>query len=44
LKQLLLSIQDLEIEKQGDEMKSSFEIWKGDEEQTDDVTIIGITL
>ena len=44
LRQLLLSIRLLEIEKQGDEMRRSFEVWKGDEEQTDDVTIIGITL
>ena len=44
LRQLLLSIQDLGIEQQGYEMKHSFELWKGEEEQTDDVTIIGITL
>lgn len=44
LRQLLLSIQDLDIEQQGYEMKHSFELWKGEEEQTDDVTIIGITL
>ena len=44
LKQLLLSIQDLKIDKQGDEMRNSFELWKGEEEQTDDVTLIGITL
>ena len=44
LRHLLLSIQDLVIEQQGYEMKNSFELWKGEEEQTDDVTIIGITL
>ena len=44
LKRLLLSIQDREIKQQGVELRNSFELWKGDEEQTDDVTIIGITL
>ncbi|MDC0100129.1 response regulator [Crocinitomicaceae bacterium] len=44
LKQLLLSIKGLDIEEQGVIVRNSFDLWKGEEEQTDDVTFIGITL
>lgn len=42
LKEMLLSVQDKSMEEQGEYLKSSFEKWKGDLEQLDDVCIIGI--
>lgn len=41
---LLLSIQDKSMDEQKDIVANAFEEWKGDEEQTDDVTLIGIQL
>lgn len=42
LKELLLSIQDLSMEQQENEIKKRFYEWKGDLEQVDDVCMIGI--
>ncbi len=41
---LLLSIQDKDIKGQGQVLKESLQIWKGNEEQTDDITTIGLKL
>lgn len=44
LKELLLSTYNEKTEKQGQLLESAFESWKGNEEQTDDVTLMGIRL
>jgi serine phosphatase RsbU (regulator of sigma subunit) len=41
-KEMLLDIQDLTMEAQHNHLKTSFENWKGNEEQVDDVLVIGI--
>ncbi|MDA3780289.1 MAG: SpoIIE family protein phosphatase [Bacteroidales bacterium] len=38
---LLQSIQDIDIKKHGKELEKSFNNWKGDEEQIDDIVFIG---
>lgn len=43
-KQLLLNIQHLTMEKQCETLDNTFENWKGDEEQIDDVLVIGIRI
>jgi len=42
--QLLLSIQNENLKKQKKIISDSFDSWKGDCEQTDDVTLLGIKL
>ena len=42
LKELLLSIQDKSMEEQKEILENTFESWKGDLEQVDDVLVIGI--
>lgn len=44
LKNLLLSIQNMEIKNQGQIMINEFENWRGETKQTDDVTILGVKL
>lgn len=44
LKQLLLNIQDQKMEKQREILIAEFEKWKGNFEQIDDVTVIGIRI
>lgn len=44
LKKLILSMQDQPIHLQEKVVEESFELWKGDEVATDDVTLIGIQL
>ncbi|MBL4706176.1 MAG: hypothetical protein JKY54_16740 [Flavobacteriales bacterium] len=41
---LILNTQDQDITTQGNLIKQSFKEWQGEEEQTDDVTIIGLEL
>jgi serine phosphatase RsbU (regulator of sigma subunit)/TPR repeat protein len=40
-KELLLSIQDIDISKQGEILSDKFNDWKGDLEQLDDICVIG---
>ncbi|MFN5458713.1 MAG: SpoIIE family protein phosphatase [Bacteroidota bacterium] len=42
LKEFLFAISDLPMSKQHEKIKSEFENWKGELEQVDDVTLIGI--
>ena len=44
LKDLLYEISPLKLSEQYQILESSFETWKGNEEQVDDVTILGIKL
>jgi serine phosphatase RsbU (regulator of sigma subunit) len=44
LNQLLLAQQNNPLDEQFNELKNTFQKWKGDLEQVDDVTIIGIKL
>ena len=44
LKELLISVSDLPMQQQKDKLNCSFNKWKGDLEQVDDVTIIGIRI
>ncbi len=44
LKDILLSIQDKSMSEQKDTLVEEFQNWKGDKEQIDDVTILGIKL
>ena len=44
LKDILLSIQDKSMSEQKDTLAEEFQNWKGDKEQIDDVTILGIKL
>lgn len=44
LKRELLSITDLDMIKQEDSLKVTFNSWKGDEDQVDDVCVIGVRL
>ena len=41
-KDLLISIQDLNLDEQFEKVQSVFNEWKGEEEQIDDVCVIGI--
>jgi len=41
-RELLLSIQDQPMKKQGETLQNTFETWRGDLEQIDDVCVIGI--
>ncbi|MEA1898112.1 MAG: SpoIIE family protein phosphatase, partial [Bacteroidota bacterium] len=41
LKKLLLDIQDLSMKEQKTRLEETFETWRGNEEQIDDVIIIG---
>jgi serine phosphatase RsbU (regulator of sigma subunit)/TPR repeat protein len=43
-KELLISIFDLEMENQKDELDMFFDKWKGDHEQIDDVCVIGVKI
>lgn len=43
-KQLLLSIQDQDMETQGETLKSTYFTYKGEEEQLDDVLVIGFEI
>ncbi len=43
-KKLLLSIQKESMKKQGQILENTFETWKGDMEQIDDVSVIGVKL
>ncbi|OFX48542.1 MAG: hypothetical protein A2046_03320 [Bacteroidetes bacterium GWA2_30_7] len=42
LKEFLLNIQDIDMESQEFALNNEFESWKGNEEQTDDVLLVGI--
>lgn len=42
MKKLFISLQNKPIQSQGEQVKSSFEDWKGDLEQVDDIVLIGI--
>ena len=44
LKNILLSIQDKSMSEQKESVAQEFHNWKGDQEQIDDATIIGIKL
>ena len=44
LRNLLLSFRNTEMNEQGQLLAQAFETWKGDQEQTDDVTVLGIRL
>jgi len=44
LKQQILAISHLPMEKQGQILESNFEIWRGTAEQVDDVMVIGIRI
>jgi serine phosphatase RsbU (regulator of sigma subunit) len=44
LKELLLQQTDLSMQKQKENLKYNFENWKGNQEQIDDVTVIGIKI
>ena len=44
LKNILLSIQGKSMLEQKEFVAQEFQNWKGDQEQTDDITIIGIKL
>jgi hypothetical protein len=44
LKELLISIAGLPVEKQRNLLSESFNNWKGDIEQIDDVTLVGIRI
>ncbi|MBW8051082.1 MAG: PAS domain S-box protein [Cytophagales bacterium] len=44
LKQLLLDIQPLSLDQQHDTLKKTFEKWKGNRQQFDDVLVIGIRM
>ena len=44
LKNILLSIQDKSMSEQKDALAQEFQNWKGDKEQIDDATIVGIKL
>jgi len=44
LKQLLLDIQHLSLDQQHDTLKKTFEKWKGNRQQFDDVLVIGIRM
>jgi hypothetical protein len=41
-KKLLIEVQNLEINKQGNRIDELFEEWKSDFEQLDDVCVIGV--
>lgn len=41
-KQTLLDMQHMSMEKQHDHLKKTLDDWKGDEEQVDDIIVIGI--
>ena len=43
-KRLLLSIQSESMKKQGQIVENTFETWKGDIEQIDDVSVIGVKI
>lgn len=44
LRELILSMQDKPMEIQKEILEVNFEAWKGDEEQTDDILVIGFTV
>ncbi|GAB4145187.1 MAG: hypothetical protein Fur0041_19890 [Bacteroidia bacterium] len=44
LKEMLISISEVEMEDQKNQFRSTFEDWKGALEQVDDITIIGIRI
>ncbi len=44
MKRLLTEIAVLEVNEQRDKIKDEFESWKGDEEQVDDILIIGLKI
>jgi len=44
LKNLILSVQELSMEEQKVKLEQAFEEWKGDLEQLDDVSVIGVRL
>jgi serine phosphatase RsbU (regulator of sigma subunit) len=44
LRQLLSEIHNLPMEEQHQELRDTFEMWKGDTRQTDDVLFIGLVL
>lgn len=44
LNALLAEISSLGLQEQREELKSRFEIWRGDQEQIDDVTVVGFKL
>ena len=44
LKKILLSIQDQTMSEQKESLVQEFQNWKGEKEQIDDVTIMGIKL
>lgn len=43
-KKLLLSIQNESMKKQGEIIETAFETWKGDVEQIDDVSVLGVKI
>lgn len=44
MKELFLSIQELEMEEQKEKINEAFENWRGLLEQVDDVCIIGVRI
>lgn len=44
LKELILKIKDLPMERKKDELKDQLFLWKGELEQVDDITIIGLKI
>ncbi|RLD94488.1 MAG: histidine kinase, partial [Bacteroidetes bacterium] len=41
-KELLLSVQSKSMEKQKQEIENTFEAWRGNVEQIDDVCVVGV--
>ncbi len=44
LKKLLFEISDKAMNKQGEMLAQKFDEWKGEQKQTDDVTVLGIRI
>ena len=44
LKNLLLSVSDDKVDLQLKKLKSEFELWKGSEDQIDDVCLMGVRI
>ena len=44
LKKLLIKISNENVDIQLQELKTEFELWKGDEDQIDDVCVMGVRI